>query len=73
MLDRFDAVLAKQGFPGTNDSAESRDRLDNLAELVTITAHPSSILRAQDDAEREDAMEAFVSDLKSVATWLRAR
>jgi uracil-DNA glycosylase len=54
-----------------------RDRgrpLDSdLAELVTITAHPSSILRAQGDAEREDAMQAFVSDLKGVATWLRAR
>ena len=44
-----------------------------LAEFVTITAHPSSILRARDDAEREQAMDAFVSDLKGVATWLRAR
>ena len=54
-----------------------RDRgrpLDSeLAEFVTITAHPSSILRARDDAEREQAMDAFVSDLKGVATWLRAR
>ena len=54
-----------------------RDRgrpLDSgLSELVTITAHPSSILRARDDAEREQAMDAFVSDLKGVATWLRAR
>ena len=54
-----------------------RDRgrpLDSeLAEFVTITAHPSSILRSRDDAEREQAMDAFVSDLKDVATWLRAR
>ncbi len=54
-----------------------RDRgrpLDSeLAELVTITAHPSSILRARGDAERDEAMGAFVSDLKGVATWLRAR
>src|SRR5947209_19423535 len=38
-----------------------------LAELVTVTAHPSSILRAQDDAERHEAMQEFVADLKSVA------
>jgi uracil-DNA glycosylase len=44
-----------------------------LAELVTITAHPSSILRAQDDAERREAMDAFVSDLTNVRSWLNAR
>src|SRR5947209_10131622 len=38
-----------------------------LAELVTVTAHPSSILRAQDEAERREAMQEFVADLKSVA------
>jgi DNA polymerase len=41
-----------------------------LAELVTITTHPSAILRAQDDAERKAAMEQFVDDLKTVARWL---
>jgi uracil-DNA glycosylase len=44
-----------------------------LAELVTITAHPSSILRAQDDAERREAMDMFVSDLSNIASWLHAR
>jgi DNA polymerase len=44
-----------------------------LAELVTLTAHPSSILRAQDDREREEAMGAFVADLEGVAAWLSAR
>jgi uracil-DNA glycosylase len=44
-----------------------------LAELVTVTAHPSSILRAQDDAERREAMQEFVADLKSVSTWLTQR
>jgi DNA polymerase len=44
-----------------------------LAELVTITAHPSSILRAQDEAERRGAMDMFVSDLSNIATWLHAR
>src|SRR5881275_1346969 len=33
-----------------------------LAELVTITAHPSSILRARDEAERREAMDMFVAD-----------
>jgi len=44
----------------------------NLAELVTVTTHPSAILRA-DEADRERAMEMFVVDLEGVAKWLRAR
>jgi uracil-DNA glycosylase len=43
----------------------------DLAELVTITTHPSAILRAQGDAERKAAMEQFVGDLETVAHWLR--
>jgi uracil-DNA glycosylase len=39
------------------------------AELVTITTHPSAILRAQ-HAERKAAMEEFVADLAGVAHWL---
>ncbi len=42
----------------------------DLAELVTITTHPSAILRSQDDADRQAAMQQFVDDLKSVARWL---
>jgi uracil-DNA glycosylase len=45
----------------------------DLAELVTITTHPSAILRARDDGERKAAMEQFVSDLRTVARWLRSR
>ena len=41
----------------------------DLAELVTLTTHPSAILRAEDD-EREAAMDQFVADLANVATWL---
>jgi len=44
-----------------------------LAELVMITAHPSSILRAQDDAERREAMGQLVADLANVARWLSER
>ncbi|HET7050809.1 MAG TPA: UdgX family uracil-DNA binding protein [Solirubrobacteraceae bacterium] len=53
-----------------------RDRgrpLDSdLAELVTLTTHPSAILRAEDD-ERDAAMDQFVADLANVATWLSER
>jgi DNA polymerase len=42
-----------------------------LADLVTVTVHPSSILRAATDAEREAAFEEFAADLHDVAAWLR--
>jgi uracil-DNA glycosylase len=38
-----------------------------LAEKVTATVHPSSILRAGDDEGRQVAMERFVADLRLVA------
>ena len=43
----------------------------DLAPFVTATVHPSSILRERDDTTRADAMEAFVEDLKKVATVLQ--
>jgi uracil-DNA glycosylase len=45
----------------------------DLAELVTVTTHPSAILRAPDEEQRHDAMEAFVEDLRQVAAWLKRR
>jgi DNA polymerase len=45
----------------------------DLAELVTLTTHPSAILRADDDADRKAAMEEFVGDLRNVARWLEKR
>ncbi len=42
-----------------------------LAPLVVATVHPSSILRAADEATREEAMRAFVADLRFVADRLR--
>ncbi len=44
----------------------------DLAELVTITTHPSAILRAH-DRERKAAMDEFVADLRTVARWLHDR
>jgi DNA polymerase len=42
----------------------------DLAPLVLVTTHPSSILRAQ-DRDRDAAMEQFVADLTTVAGWLK--
>ena len=41
----------------------------DLAGFVTVTVHPSSILRAGD--EREDAYREFVRDLANVAERIR--
>jgi DNA polymerase len=42
----------------------------SLAPLVIATAHPSSILRARDDAARRAAFDALVVDLRIVAERL---
>jgi hypothetical protein len=39
---------------------------------VTVTVHPSSILRSPDDVSRASARAAFVADLTIVATALAA-
>jgi DNA polymerase len=44
----------------------------DLAELVTITTHPSSILRITEREDRLAAMEEFVRDLTTVAQALRS-
>lgn len=44
----------------------------DLAELVTLTTHPSAILRTPDE-DRSQAMKQFVADLTEVAKWLSAR
>jgi DNA polymerase len=42
----------------------------DLAERVTATIHPSAILRQRDEKARHREMEAFVNDLKLVASVL---
>jgi uracil-DNA glycosylase len=42
-----------------------------LAPLVTLTVHPSSILRAPDSAKRQEARQQFVNDLKAIARKLK--
>lgn len=44
-----------------------------LAELVTLTTHPSAILRQRDEAQRASALDGLVSDLTAVARWLDER
>jgi uracil-DNA glycosylase family protein len=55
----------------------SRDRgrfvASDLAPRVLATVHPSSILRAPDDATRRAETERFVADLKKVARALESR
>ena len=41
-----------------------------LGPTVTATVHPSSILRAPDEAARQEDFEAFVADLRKVAARL---
>jgi uracil-DNA glycosylase len=64
-------AVAAQGLLG-NKVRVTKDRgqriESELAEFVTVTVHPSSILRAED--RRESEFEAFVTDLESVARQL---
>lgn len=43
-----------------------------LVPMIAATVHPSSILRAPDDAARHAEMLRFVADLKSISAALRA-
>jgi uracil-DNA glycosylase family protein len=67
-------AVAAQGLLGSKVRV-TRDRGEpiesDLAEWVTVTVHPSSILRAGED--RHAAFEAFVHDLERVAEQLGAR
>jgi uracil-DNA glycosylase len=44
-----------------------------LAPTVMATVHPSSILRAPDEAARQEAMRDFIRDLKAVAKLIKSR
>jgi uracil-DNA glycosylase len=43
-----------------------------LAPLVTATVHPSSILRSRTEADRREAFDGFVADLRVVRRGLSA-
>jgi len=38
-----------------------------------VTAHPSSILRSEDNEQRSLAMNELITDLSAVASWLSDR
>jgi len=61
-------ALLGRGFPVTRERGVPVD--SDLAPNVVATVHPSSILRARDEAERREAYDAFVADLKVVAGLL---
>lgn len=42
-----------------------------LAEIVTVTVHPSSVLRAPDSKSRAEARRQFVKDLRTIARLAR--
>jgi len=44
-----------------------------LADIVTLTVHPSSILRAPDSQARAGARRAFVEDLRVIAQLAKSR
>jgi uracil-DNA glycosylase family protein len=49
-----------------------RKLVSTLAPLVTVTVHPSSILRSTDAASRARAYEQFVTDLRRIAAWVKS-
>jgi DNA polymerase len=69
-------AVAAQSLLG-RDVRVTRDRgraLDaSLAPFVTVTVHPSSILRGRDEQERHAAYAAFVDDLEAVRAALDGR
>jgi uracil-DNA glycosylase len=44
-----------------------------LAPFIAATVHPSSILRAPDEEARQEAMTAFVNDMRTIADVLRQK
>jgi DNA polymerase len=62
LLGRSFRVTKQRGEPVESD----------LAPHVLATVHPSSILRAPDEAARQEAYEAFVADLRVVAELLES-
>ncbi|CAN5374646.1 hypothetical protein BH20ACT22_BH20ACT22_22790 [soil metagenome] len=61
--------LLGKGFRVTKQRGELFE--SPLAEWITATVHPSSILRAGDEEARRTEMAAFIDDLKGVAHILR--
>ena len=52
--------------------SRGRPLRSELAEVIVATVHPSSVLRAPDDA-REEARREFFADIKAVAKYLESK
>lgn len=61
--------LLGSGFRVTRHRGELIE--SRYAPLVTVTMHPSSVLRAPDETTRDEEMKRFVSDLRYAAARLR--
>jgi DNA polymerase len=65
------ATAASVIAPGAKVTKDRGRALEStLAPIVAVTVHPSSILRAPDDAARRQARHAFTADLKAIARLL---
>ena len=63
------SVIAGPGVRVLRDRGKPID--SPLARFVTLTVHPSSILRAPDEAARTEARRAFVKDLRTIAARVK--
>jgi DNA polymerase len=74
VLVALGATAASVILPAARVMRDRGKRLPSpLAEIVTVTVHPSSILRAPDAASRDEARKQFVKDLGLVARMARAK
>jgi DNA polymerase len=58
--------------PGVRIGRDRRKRFTSpLAPFVTLTAHPSSILRTPEPSARARALKELIDDLRHVARWVQ--
>jgi uracil-DNA glycosylase family protein len=68
VLVALGAIAASQILPGAKVTRDrARSFASPLADIVTLTVHPSSILRAPDAEARAQARRQFVEDLRTIA------
>lgn len=74
VLVALGATAASVILPKTRVMRDRAKRFESpLAEVVTLTVHPSSILRAGDSESRAAARQQFVKDLKVINRMARPR
>ena len=68
----FPVVIKAQVQIGGRGKAGGIKLANDLAEVVMVTVHPSSILRQQDEESRMRERESFARDLQVVAEALKS-